>query len=220
MARRRKGRREKRYEDMTDEEWRDWGEKFGKRMAKKGADFGEEMAELGERFGRRMERRGRGWEERRWGHRWKNWWFETFGFVGPLIGSIIGLVFLVIGVFVLKFFNFFLGSSFVSAITDFLFTNLGLFFAIFLFSSYNEYFSKKHWENYWIVTPITTGISLVIAFWIIAAAITLINTVPKFTILSTIANFISANLLTIFVVVFVIGYVVVVVRKMVFDLAR
>jgi len=34
----RKSRR-RRYKDMNEEEWKDWGEKFGKRMAKRGKDF-------------------------------------------------------------------------------------------------------------------------------------------------------------------------------------
>lgn len=203
MARRRREKRKTRnYEGMSDEEWRDWGEKFGKRMAERGEDFGEEMAELGERFGRRMERRGR-----RWGESGRNWWFRTFGFVGPLIASIVGIVLLAVGIFVLKFVNFILGSAFILALADFLYANIALFFAVFLFTNYNEYFSRRFWKTYWMISPIMTGVSLVVAFWIIAWMITLINIVPKLAVLNTIANLINANLLTLFVVVFALGYI-------------
>lgn len=211
MARRRGRKSDRRGRDrrMTDEEWREWGEKFGERMAKRGEDFGEEMAELGDRFGRKMERRGR-----EWGRHGRSWWFTTFGIAGPLIASVVGIIFLIIAIIVLKIANFVLGSSFITAIGDFLYANVYIFFAIFLFTNYNEYFSKRFRSTYWMITPITAGVSLVVAFWIIAWVLTLVNTVPHLAVLSTIASFINANLLTLFVIVFVLGYVFVVIGRM------
>jgi hypothetical protein len=210
MAARRRKKSSRRYGGgMSEEEWRDWGEKFGERMAKRGEDFGEEMADLGERFGRRMQRRGR-----EWGRHGRNWWYMHFGFAGPLIASVVGIILLVVAIVILKIVNFVLGSSFITAIAGFLYANIYLFFGIFLFTNYNEYFSKHFRSAYWMITPVTAGISLVIAFWIIASMLTLINVVPHLAILTTIANFINANLLTIFVIVLVLGYVFVIIGRM------
>ena len=200
MARKRKKR-----DYSEEEEWSDWGEKFGKRMERRGKDFGEEMSDWGERFSKRMNRR------------WRYWWFDTFGFVGPLLGSIIGIIFVAIGIFILNFINLFLASSFISAVSSFLFENLNIFFAIFIFTGYNDYFSKRYRRSYWMISPITAGIGAVIAFWIIAWAIVLINTVPKFAILTTISNFLFANFLGIFLLVLVFGYVVVAIKKLIID---
>lgn len=198
----------KRYRDMDEE---DWGEKFGRRMEKRGREFGEEMEDLGERFSRKMERK-----HKMWGREGRNWWFRTFGFIGPLLGSILGIVFLAVGILVLNFLNLFLGSSFITSVSNFLFANMYIFFAIFIFSGYNDYFSKRY-RSYWVVSPITAGISVVIAFWILSWAISLINTVPKISVLTSISNFLFANLLGIFLLVVVLGYVVVFIKKLIFD---
>jgi len=208
-------KKHERHKDFSNEEWRDWGEKFGKRMAKRGADFGEEVSQLGERFGRHMEKEGK-----EWGHKRRNWWIYTFGLAGPFIGSIMGIIFLVIGIFILNFLNFFLGSGFIASVSNFLYTNIGIFFAIFLFSGYNEYLSRMHQRSYWTISPITTGISVVIAFWILAWVITLINTVPKIAILTTVSNFLFANLLAVFVIIFVLGYAFVVIKKILIESMR
>ena len=210
-----KSRKPRKYEDWSDEEWRDWGEKFGKRMGRRGKDFGEEMGELGERFGRHMERRGREWRRE-----WKDWWFTTFGFVGPLIGSIFGLICLAVGIFILKFINLFLGSSFILAVSTFFFGYIHWFFAFFLFSGYTDYFSKRYRETFWTVSPLTTAIRICIAFWIAAWVLNLINTVPKISAFTSISNFLFANLLGIFVLLVFIGYVVMMIKKLIMAILR
>ena len=204
----RRRKKQKRYEEMTNEDWGDWGE----RMRKGGKEFGERFER---RMERKMEHKGR---ERR--THWSHWWLEAFGVAGPIVASIIGIVFLAIGIFVLRFVNFFLGSTFLSALAIFLYANIGLFFVIFLFSSYNEYFHRRHWRHYWIVEPIAVAISITIAFWILSSFLYLVNTVPKVGTLIAIADFLSSNLMTIFVAVVVVGYVFVFIRRMIFHLMR
>lgn len=41
----------RRNKGVVDEEWRNWGEKFGKRMGRRGRDFGEEICEICEKCG-------------------------------------------------------------------------------------------------------------------------------------------------------------------------
>lgn len=204
-----------RYAGKTEEEWRDWGENFGKWMDKRGREFGEEVSDLGERFGKHMERRSKEWEGER-----REWWFTTFGFIGPLIGSIFGIILLIVGIYVLNFLNLVLASDFISAVSNFLYVNLYLFFAIFLFTSYNEYFSKRYHRDYWIVSPIATSIGIAIAIWIAIWVLNLINTVPNSHLITSVANFLSVNLLGIFIIFLVLGYVVVVVKKFLIDMLR
>jgi hypothetical protein len=198
----RKPRRRKR--EMVDEEWKDWGEKFGKRMEKRGKDFGEEIGQLGEKFGRHMGRRG---EE------YKSQWFGAFGIVGPLIGSIFGIIALAVGIFVLNFVNLALGSAFISAISGFLFANIYLFFAIFLFGNYRDYFSRRY-ENFWVVSPITTGISIIIALWIFAWVVNLVSTVPQTQVLASVSSFLLSNLSSLIAIFIVLGYATVIIRRL------
>jgi hypothetical protein len=193
------------YAGWTEEEWRNWGENFGKFMGQRGKEFGEEIKSM-------AQDRKKEWKKAR-----ADWWFGTFGLVGPLIGSIIGIVFLGIGIWLLNFINLVLGSSLIGAVSNFLFLNLEWFFLIFIFSGYNDYFSKKFPESYWIVSPIMTSASIVIALWIFIWVLNIVNTVPKNTVIAAISTFLSTNLQALFVLFLVIGYVAVAVKKLVMN---
>lgn len=201
--------RKRKYSD--EEEWKDWGEKFGKRMEKRGKDFAEEMQDLGERFGRRMDRRDKEWKYR---------WFGVFGFIGPLIGSILGLVFLGILIWLLKFINLPLNSSFISSVSNFLFVNLHWFFAVFLFFGYSDYFSKRFHTTFWIVSPITTSIGTIIVIWISTWVLNLINASVQSSLIASVSNFLRANLLSLFIIFLVLGYVIVIIKKLIMSLWR
>lgn len=201
--------RKRKYSD--EEEWKDWGEKFGKRMEKRGKDFAEEMQDLGERFGRRMDRRDKEWKYR---------WFGVFGFIGPLIGSILGVVFLGILIWLLKFINLPLNSSFISSVSNFLFVNLHWFFAVFLFFGYSDYFSKRFHITFWIVSPITTSIGTIIVIWISTWVLNLINASVQSSLIASVSNFLRANLLSLFIIFLVLGYVIVIIKKLIMSLWR
>ncbi len=200
MAKKNKRRRDGSHRGFTDAEWREWGENFGRRMTK----FGEEM----ERFGKGMESR-----ERESRHGMRAGLFGFFGVAAPLIGSVIGLVFLLIGILALNFLNIFLGSGFVTSVSGFLYANIGIFFVIFLFAGYNEYLSRRYWQDFWAVSPIMAGIGVVISLWIIAWAVRLINTVPNVAVLTSASSFIFANLAPAFVLVMVLGYAFVITKR-------
>jgi hypothetical protein len=198
----------KRYAGKTEEEWRDWGEKFGKRMEKRGKEFGEEMENLSERISEHFERRGKEWAEE-----CKDWWFGTLGFIGPLIGSIFGVVCLAFGVWVLKFINLPLNSSFISSLSNFILTNLHWFFAIFLFFGYNDYFSKRYPKTYWIISPFTNSIGVIFVVWIAVWILNLINKFTDSAVISFVSNFLYLNLLRIFFVFLVLGYTIIFIKK-------
>ena len=151
------------------------------------------------------ERHGREWKKREW----KGWMFRTFGLAGPLIGAIFGIIFVAIAIFLLKFFNVIVGSNFILAISNFLFTNLYLLFAIFLFKGYDNYFSRRFSRVYWIFSPITIAVRIVIALWFIMWILTLVNVVPQNSVITSVASFLSANLFRIFAVLAVIGVAII-----------
>lgn len=216
VKRKRKVRRKvERYAGRTEEEWRDWGEKFGKRMDKVGREFGEEMEDLGERFGRHMERRSKRWERR-----WKNWWFRTFDVIGPIIKSVFGIVFVVFGILMLNLINLPFGSDFIAAVSSFLFTNLHWFFAAFLIFGYSDYFSEKYPRTYWIISPIANSIGVIIVVWISIWMLNLINTSVGSSVIAAISNFLHANLLAIFVLSLMLGYVVVIIKEFIIDVLK
>lgn len=211
-VRKRTRKKTEKYCGKTEEEWRKWGEQFGKRMEREGEQFGGEMEDWGKKFGKRMERRGKRMERR-----WKNWWYRTFGPVWPLISSAFGIVFVVIGIFALNLVNLPLGSSFIAAISDFLFRNLQWFFAAFVFFGYTDYFSQRYPRTGRIISPITNSLGLVIAAWIASKVLDLINTSLGSSLIASISRFLSENLVGIFVFFLVLGYAFVLIKRFISD---
>jgi len=200
----------KKYAGKTEEEWRDWGEKFGKRMEKRGKEFGEEMEDLGERIGKRFENRTKKLDKE-----CRDWWFFSFGFIGPLIGSIIGIIFLALGLWVLKFVNLPLNSTFITSLSDFIMTKMHWFFAFFLFFGYSDYFSKRYQKTFWIVSPIFNSIGIVIVIWVVTWLLNLINNFANSSVISFVSKFLYLNLSGIFFVFFVLGYAMVFIKKII-----
>jgi len=204
-----KPKKVKKYAGKTEEEWRNWGEKFGKNMEKRGKEFGKEMEEFGERFGKHMEHRAKKWEKE-----WRDWWFISFGFIGPLVGSIIGIVFLSFGILVLRFINLPLDSGFISGLSTFILAKLHWFFAAFLFFGYSDYFSRRYSKTYWVVSPLINSIGAVFVIWVGTWILTIINNYAQSSLLAAVSNVLYENLVGIFFLFLIFGYIVVIVKKM------
>ena len=188
----RKLRKVKRYAGKTEKEWKEWGEEFGGQMEK-----------LGKEFGRHIERRGKEWE---------NEWWWSFGLLGPFIGSIFGIIFLVFGLWLLNLINVF-RISFISMLSSTVFANLHWFFAAFLFFGYGGYFSKKIGKDYWIFSPIISSIGIVFALWISTLVINLINFYANNSALAFVSNLLYSNLLAFFFLFLVLLYVAELINK-------
>jgi len=195
----RKKKRPEKYYGKSEDEWKQWGEEFGERMEK-----------WGDHFGKRMERKYGG----------RDWWYKHFGFVGPLIGSIFGIFILAIAIVILRVLNFIVGSGFILAVANFLFNNLPLLFAISIFFGYNEYFSRKFRKTYWMISPITTALSVVIALWFASWVLTLLNTIPRLNVLASASNVLITYTPMIFIIFVVVGYAVVIINKFFFFMTR
>jgi len=151
-------------------------------------------------------------EAKKWEKEQHEWWFRTFGLIGPLIGSIFGLIFLALGIWILNLINLPLGSDFISETSNFLFTNLQWFFAAFLFFGYSNYLSRRLPKTYWIVSPIISSIGVVFAIWISTWVLNLINIYANSNIIITgVSTFLYLNLWGIFLV---LGYAIIFIKKM------
>lgn len=205
-----KHRKIKRHYGKTEDEWENWGENFGKYMRQRGKEFGEEVEDLAEKFEKRTEGRDKEWKKES-----AKWWFGAFGPVGPLIRSIIGILFLAIGILLLNFINMSLNSVFIYVISNFLLSNLYLFFALLLFFGYSDYFSKKFSNVFWVVSPITTAIAIIFILWIAANVLNLINLYISNTLIASVSIFIINNLQGIFMIFLVLGYAIIFIKKLI-----
>lgn len=176
-------RKVKKYAGKTEKEWSEWGEEFGKQM---------------ENIGEEFEKHGKKYRSR---------WFETFGFIAPLIGSIAGLFFLIIGIWLLNAMNLYLMNAFISMLSDFLFTNIQIFFLASLFFSYCNYFSKRYSKNYWILSPLVNSLNIIFVIWILASIMVLVGLYTWVYIISDFSRFLLGNLFMLFIAFALIGYV-------------
>lgn len=190
---------------MTDREY----EELESKIEQRSREFAEEIEQLGRRLGMDIEHAARGQERE---HREK--WFRTFGLMGPLVGSIFGIVFLAFGLWVLSFINLSLGSVFISDISNFFFSNLHWLFAAFLFFGYSNYFSMRFPKTYWLVSPIIGGLGAVFVLWISVSVLKIINTYASSSFIATLSDFVYGNLWGIFFVLVVFGYAVILFRKL------
>jgi amino acid transporter len=206
---RRKSKNEvKRYSGKNEDEWKDWGENFGKRMEQRGVEFGEEMRDLGERFGRRMEGRAKKKEPE-----YNGWWFGTFGWIGPIFRSIFGIVCIAILILIINFVNWPLQSGFFSDVSTFLYSNLHWLFAIFLFSGYNDFLAKRYHKVYWMISPVMVGICLVIVIWIFAWLVNMVNNYVHSNFIFFVTGILTSNLWLMFFLFVVFFYVIVFLQK-------
>ena len=174
-----------------------------KRFEERAEDFGEEVSRMGERFGREAECFGKDAERK---------WHSAFGFFGPLIASIFGIIVFVICLWLLGFVAVRGEISFLLAIKGFLFANLDLFFILFLFFNYAEYFSKAFRRAYLPFSPIVKAAGLAVAIWVLAN-IVIISQVSFLAPIKWIAEFALARLFWIFAFFTVLDYLVLLIFK-------
>jgi phage shock protein C len=166
--------------------------------------FAEEVGDIGNRIGKRFEEKGENWD---------SWFHRTFGVVGPLISSVLGLLVFALVIWVVGIANF-SGSTFLLAVRSFLMSNIGLFFLIFLFFSYASYFSKINRKAYAPFSPLVMAAGIGIVLWIMGHVFGLVGDYTGVMMLSLTGQFLNGIVLfQIFFVALLIGYVVYFVRQ-------
>ena len=197
---RKKPKREKKYAGKTEEEWRDWGERFGKKMEKIGKVFGEEMEDFTDRVATHA-------EHRHWERRFKEKCVAPFGVLGPFFSSIFGILLVLILYWFLSWVNLAVGNTFIYGLANFLNIYMPWIFLVFLFLNYTNYFSKKYWRDYWMIRPVTASIKILIFILFLVLIFKLANVFQSW------SNFLYTNILNFFVFFLIIGYIIVFVRK-------
>ncbi|MBN2094984.1 MAG: hypothetical protein JW727_02970 [Candidatus Aenigmarchaeota archaeon] len=193
-----KSPRPKKVFGKTEREWNEWGDEFGNVMERRAKELGEEAEDIGARAKKRI---------RNCGISGTCYWFGDLSIIGPFLASIIGIVLLAFGIFIMRIMNTLLQSSFVMSMADFLAANLNWFFAFSLFFGYTDYLSRRYEKSWWMVSPIAAGISTIIVAWIFAKVVEVINAVPKTEALSAISEILLSNLWGILALVIIIGYI-------------
>lgn len=187
----------------------DTGYTFEQRME----DFAEEVQQLGEKFGEWVDGEAE-WHRQQAQHishvpeEPRPHFNGTFAVVGPLVSALVGLSLFMLVIWMMNFINAYVGSSLVMDLQIFLMANIGAFFLIFLFSSYNTYFSKAYPKGYSFLSPIATATGITLALWVLVSVIAIANSYIGVAVISAASLQIYDSLYTIFLVVLLIGYLV------------
>ncbi len=172
---------------------------FDKRME----DFAGEVECMGKRTGRHFEKGGKQLEA---------WWFRTFGLLGPVISSIFGVFLFAVFIWIIFLANLTVGSPMLSDVHNFLSMNLGLFFLFFLFFSYKGHLRNFYNRIYLPLSPLLEVTGIVIAVWVIVQLVNVVNLSLGIHMLTYSIYYLEANLVNIFWILLVVGYILLGVR--------
>lgn len=175
-------------------------------LEKNAKDFAEEVVALAKKAGIKPEKRHKENDD---------WSFRVFGFVGPLIGSVFGTLFLVLFSWLVGIMSTVLGMLFFTDVSYFITNNVHWFFVLFLFFGYSEYFSKRFRKRYWVVSPFVSGTGLVFVIWLAIWALNLVNVYGSSIFVANLSNFLYANMIGIMFVFIVLDYVLIVIEKII-----
>ena len=198
VQKRKISKKKKIYAGKTEREWRNMGAEFGKHLDRGSRSFSEGMEKWGEDFGKRMEERGKKME---------SWWIITFGFIGPLLGSIINIIFIAIAIVILNFINSFTLNTFIFLLSNFLSIYIYWFFLASLFFGYCNYLSIKYHKRYWLISPIVNSLNIIFVIWIIASIFNIIGIYINSAGITAFSNFVLVSLLALLSIFIVLGYV-------------
>ena len=204
VQKRKISRKKKNYAGKTEREWRDVGAELGKHLDRGSRSFSEGMEKWGEEFGKRMEEHGRKME---------SWWIVTFGFIGPLLGSIINIIFIAITIVILNFINSFTLNTFIFLLSNFLSIYIYWFFLASLFFGYCNYLPVKYHKRYWLISPIVNSLNIIFVIWIIASIFNIIGIYVNSAGITAFSNFVLVSLLALLSIFIVLGYVFEVSKK-------
>ena len=151
-------------------------------------DFSEEVSDLAQKFKKRSKRE------------------VSLGIIGPIIKSVIGIIFLAIMIWFLNAFNAYLLSVFVSNLTAFLYKNIGLLFIANLLFNYASNFSKDC-KFCCLVSPFIASMKAVFILWIITSILLFVGGYSNLGLISSLARFVYYNLFGIFSIALLIGYI-------------
>jgi phage shock protein C len=149
-----------------------------------------------------------------------NWFYRTFGVIGPLFSSIFGLLILVFFVWILEHAAFLSGFSILLALHDFMYSNLQALFLVLLFFSYTSYFSRHHHKSYFLFSPISAAVGITVFLWIIAGSIEATSFYKNIGFLNSVSMFINNSLYWLFAFFVFVGYIVIILKILLIGLVE
>ncbi len=138
---------------------------------------------------------------------------RTLGVLYPLLTSLIGLIILGISIVSIEVLNLALETSFLFTLHAFLVNNLEILFLALLVTSYGSYLEKKFRDLHLVLSPLITSFGVTVFLWVLASVVGMLNmSLGRYHSIG-ISNMVLSNLGNIFVVLAIIGYVVLMVKK-------
>lgn len=132
-------------------------------------------------------------------------WFLPLGIMGPLIGSAVWIIFIVLGMWILKFANLVLQSAFVTLLVNSVIANLQWFFIASLIIGYLDFFAKKFQPAGIYLFPFMNATGATFSAWIVSWIFRAIGTMAGIAFLTDIGVALRANLAIVFAVFLVLG---------------
>ena len=156
--------------------------------------FAEEMGQIGEKIEKAFEKKEAKIDK---------WYDSTFGPIGPIISSLIGLIVLI---FIIKLLEFLAdGRGWMMDVSEFFGKYLLLFFVFMLFSSYASYSSRRY-KAFRSASPIVAAVGFAIWFWVAIEILKILSTDLDIEILGSIADIFQILLIPIAILVLLVGY--------------
>ncbi len=143
----------------------------------------------------------------------REWYYDTSGVAGTILSAVFSLAFLGIGIFMLDYFAREMASAALAGTREFLLANVDVFFLMFLLTSFIKYCSKGRQRMHIAISPLAAALGITVFFWAAANIALIANAGAGNIVLSTIADSVRSNLLAIFVIFSILGYIVVLSKR-------
>ncbi len=194
MATKKKGEMDERVENFA-EEIGQLGKNVGRHAHKHAKTFERHMKTVGEELDTK-------------GKQMEGWYHRTFGVLGPLISSIIGIIILGAIIWILLLLGTKTNGTVFSELSSFLRAHIALLFGFSLLFSYTEYGNKVYPKYFRWVNPITTAAGIVVALWLVINILYILMPDLQIPFLTPVATAILTNMVIVFLCIVIVGYVV------------
>ena len=172
----------------------------------KGIDnFSEEVGSIGDNLEKALDRNCQNA---------KGWFRSTFGLIGPLLSSVLGIIILAALIWLLSVVNMPIGSELLQNLHYFLMLHVGWFFLILLFFSYSSYLTGNFPKACRLFSPITSAAGITIGLWLAAEMISIANRSLDIDMLAGIVFFIRSSLFILFWLFLLLGYLILLLNSM------
>ena len=134
---------------------------------------------------------------------YQSWYDHTFGWMGPLISSLLGLIVLVFIIKMLQFFG--RDISWMTQLSTFLEQYLLFFLFFMLFTSYISYVARRYPSFRWL-SPIGGALGFIIWFWVCIQILFILSTALDIGVLQAIASTFELLLIPLALLILLVGY--------------